>query len=119
MTALTRADSLAITAAIEAKFSERASAMMTPKPRTIPDAAVMAALASPEIVVLNKSDAIPKEALARKRAALEKASGQKIFVMSGVSGEGLKEVLHALARAVEKSRNKARPKKAVSESWVP
>jgi GTP-binding protein len=73
----------------------------------------------PEIVVLNKSDAIPKEALARKRAALEKASGQKIFVMSGVSGEGLKEVLHALARAVEKSRNKARPKKAVSESWVP
>ena len=45
VTALTRADSLAITAAIEAKFSERASAMMTPKPRTIPDAAVMAALA--------------------------------------------------------------------------
>ncbi|MEI6812985.1 MAG: serine/threonine-protein kinase [bacterium] len=45
VTALTRADSLAITAAIEAKFSERASAMMTPQARAIPDAKVMATLA--------------------------------------------------------------------------
>jgi hypothetical protein len=45
VTALTRADSLAITAAIEAKFSERASAMMTPQARAIPDAKVMARLA--------------------------------------------------------------------------
>ena len=73
----------------------------------------------PEIVVLNKIDAIPKAALARKQAALEKASGQKIFLMSGVSGEGLKEVLHALARAVEKARNKTRPKKQTAESWAP
>ena len=60
-----------------------------------------------------------KAALARKQAALEKASGQKIFLMSGVSGEGLKEVLHALARAVEKARNKTRPKKQTAESWAP
>ena len=73
----------------------------------------------PELVVLNKIDAIPKAQLARKMAALEKASGGKIFPMSGVSGEGLKEVLTALARAVDKSRAKRAPKKAVPESWAP
>lgn len=73
----------------------------------------------PELVVLNKIDAIPKEQRARKQAALEKASGAKVFAMSGVSGEGLKEVLTALARAVDKSRAKRAPKKAVPESWAP
>jgi len=56
--------------------------------------------------------------LARKRAALERASGQKIYVMSGVSGEGVDEVLGALARAIEKSRAKARPA-AGARSWAP
>src|SRR5262245_25276846 len=56
----------------------------------------------PEIVVLNKSDAVTKPMLARKRAALEKASGQNVFVMSGVSGEGVAVVLGALAKTVEK-----------------
>ena len=53
----------------------------------------------PEIVVLNKIDAIPKAALARKQAALEKASGQKIFLMSGVSGEGLMTIEQPAASA--------------------
>jgi serine/threonine protein kinase len=44
VTALTRADSLAIAAAIEAKFSERASAM-TPQPKAVPDQQIMARLA--------------------------------------------------------------------------
>ena len=69
----------------------------------------------PEIVVLNKSDAVTKPMLARKKAALEKASGEKVFVMSGVSGEGVDDVLAALARAVEKARGKARPKAAGAE----
>jgi GTPase len=73
----------------------------------------------PEIVALNKSDAIPKAAIARKRAALEKAAGAKVFVMSGVSGEGLDEVLRAAARGVEQARGRMRPRKEREESWVP
>jgi GTP-binding protein len=56
--------------------------------------------------------------LARKKAALEKASGEKVFVMSGVSGDGLDEVLSALARAVERARKKGEPKQA-ARSWAP
>ena len=73
----------------------------------------------PELVVLNKIDAIPKAQIERKKAALEKASGAKVFPMSGVSGEGLKEVLTALARAVDKSRSKGKTKRAVAQSWSP
>jgi GTP-binding protein len=73
----------------------------------------------PEIVALNKCDAIPKAALAKKRASLEKAAGEKVFVMSGVSGEGVDEVLRALARAVQKSRGKTRAPKVKETSWSP
>jgi GTP-binding protein len=72
-----------------------------------------------EFVVLNKSDAIPKAALAKKRASLEKASGQKVFVMSSVSGEGVDEVLRALARKVGTARAKGRRKSEPQQSWVP
>jgi len=58
----------------------------------------------PEIVALNKMDAIPGEQLARKKASLEKASGRPVFLLSGVSGEGVNDVLRALAREVEKTR---------------
>ena len=43
----------------------------------------------PEIVALNKIDAIPKAALAKKKAALEKACGHEVYLISGVSGEGV------------------------------
>jgi len=73
----------------------------------------------PEIIVLNKSDAVPKTALERKQSALEKAAGGKVFVMSGVSGEGVDAVLHALSRAVGKSRSKARLRGEPEKSWAP
>jgi len=73
----------------------------------------------PEIVVLNKVDAIPQAALARKRAALEKAAGENVLAMSGVSGEGVDAVLRALARAVTGARTKERRKAAPARSWVP
>jgi GTP-binding protein len=73
----------------------------------------------PEILVLNKSDAVTKAMLARKRATLEKASGQKVFVMSGVSGEGIDTVLAALANAVERSRKAARAEEPAAQSWAP
>jgi len=72
----------------------------------------------PELVALNKSDAIPKDALARKRRALEKASGAPVQVMSGVSGEGVDAVLHALAQIVERTRRERRPAEPMRR-WAP
>src|SRR5471032_2556823 len=57
-----------------------------------------------EIVVLNKVDAIAPAELAKKRAALEKASGTKVFLLSGVSGEGVPDVLRAMAREINERR---------------
>ena len=57
-----------------------------------------------EIVALNKIDAIPAAELAKKRAALEKASGGKVFLLSGVSGKGVSDVLRAMAREINDRR---------------
>jgi GTP-binding protein len=58
----------------------------------------------PEIVAINKVDAIPEAQLARKRAALEKACGHKVHVISGVTGEGVTSVLRAMAKEITMRR---------------
>jgi GTP-binding protein len=58
----------------------------------------------PEIVVLNKTDAIPTDALKRKIASLERAAGQKVIAMSGVTGDGVDQVLYAIVRKLNESR---------------
>ena len=73
----------------------------------------------PEIIVLNKSDAIQPAAIKRKQRALEKASGRKVLVMSGVSGEGLDDVLAALARAVDKARARDAGRQEPQRNWAP
>ena len=76
--------------------------------------------AKPEIVALNKSDAIPKAALAKKRAALEKACGHAVFVISGVSGAGVEEILRAVAKEVARKRGKAKPApRQPKREWAP
>jgi GTPase len=58
----------------------------------------------PEIIGLNKLDAMtPREASARA-AALRKASGRPVMLLSGVSGQGVPEVLRALQNAVHDLR---------------
>ena len=47
----------------------------------------------PEILCLNKADALDGTTLGRKRRALEKAAGRPVRVISGVSGEGVQAVL--------------------------
>jgi GTP-binding protein len=74
--------------------------------------------AKPEIIALNKIDAIEKSALTRKLAALTKASGKKVFAISGVSGEGVNEVLRALVTEIAKNRNRGKPKRD-AEAWMP
>jgi Fe2+ transport system protein B len=56
------------------------------------------------VVALNKVDAIPEKELAKKKAALEKASGQQVHVISGVTGAGINTVLRAMAREIAQRR---------------
>ncbi len=65
----------------------------------------------PEIVALNKVDAIPQKDLAKKKAALEKACGHKVHMISGVSGEGINTVLRAMASQIN-ARRKLRAQEA-------
>lgn len=72
----------------------------------------------PEIVTLNKIDAISTALLARKKAALEKAAGKDVLLMSGVSGEGVQDVVRALARAVKTQRTQRRTAES-ERAWSP
>lgn len=72
-----------------------------------------------EIVALNKVDSIPKDQLTRKRMALAKAAGKPVLLLSGVTGEGVNDVLRALASDVAKSRQRAKPKRTKEDAWMP
>jgi GTP-binding protein len=56
--------------------------------------------AKPELVGLNKIDALDEDARAEKSAELTAAAGQAPFLISGVSGEGVRELLRAAALAI-------------------
>jgi GTP-binding protein len=60
----------------------------------------------PEIVALNKADAIEKRALSARKSALARAAGKPVFVLSGATGEGKQEVLAALWEAIAKARGR-------------
>jgi GTP-binding protein len=58
----------------------------------------------PELIGLNKADAMtPREASARK-SALAKASGRPVMLLSGVTGQGVPEVLRALQATINAAR---------------
>ena len=58
----------------------------------------------PRITALSKIDALEPEALAEAKATLEEASGGRVFLVSGVSGEGLTQVLRALRAEIDDDR---------------
>ncbi len=61
----------------------------------------------PELLVLNKADAMtPREASAR-RAALSRAAGAPVMLMSGATGQGVPEVLRALMDRVHAAKQPA------------
>jgi GTP-binding protein len=60
----------------------------------------------PEVIVLNKADAMTPREISSRRAALAKASGATVMVASGVSGQGVKEVLRTLQNIITESRQK-------------
>jgi len=61
----------------------------------------------PEIVALNKIDALTPEAREEKAAELEAACGRRPMLVSGVSGEGVPELLRAAWAEVRKTRGEA------------
>ncbi len=61
-----------------------------------------------EIVALNKIDAMTKEDIEAKRAALAKASRKTVQVISGVSGQGVPALLGELMKLVERQREGAK-----------
>ncbi|MBA5724761.1 GTPase ObgE [Bombella favorum] len=63
--------------------------------------------AKPEVLVLNKCDALLPEEIEERKAALEAASGAEVHLLSGVSRDGLPELLRYLQDRVTASRNEA------------
>ena len=62
-----------------------------------------ALIKKPEIIALNKCDALSDADIKKKIAALKKASKKaKIFVISAATGKGVKEVLWELWKAIKK-----------------
>ncbi len=58
----------------------------------------------PELIVLNKADAMSPREASTRRAALARASGQEVMLMSGVSGQGVPEQLRRLMDTVQAAR---------------
>ncbi|MFD1913748.1 GTPase ObgE [Halodurantibacterium flavum] len=69
----------------------------------------------PRITALNKIDALDEEERAEKKAELEAASGGRVYMISGVAGEGLPEVLRAIYAEI--ARDRAAPEEEAP--WQP
>ena len=72
----------------------------------------------PEIVALNKADALSAEDIARQVASLKRAANGTPFVISAVTGRGVDDVLRALLQFIDRARQDtaARPDAA---AWQP
>jgi GTP-binding protein len=60
----------------------------------------------PEIVALNKVDAMTPQARASRVKALSRAAGRPALLISGVTGDGVQDVVRALAKAVAAARQR-------------
>jgi len=74
----------------------------------------------PRVTVLNKIDALDDKEIAKKRKILEKASGGEVMAMSGVSRDGVQDVLRALRARIDANRLRNREaNKEERETWRP
>ncbi|MBL3570938.1 GTPase ObgE [Rhodovulum sulfidophilum] len=74
----------------------------------------------PRVTVLNKIDSLDGDERAEKRAALEKATGGPVMLMSGVSREGVTEVLRALRAEIDEDRLRLKAdEEGEDEAWRP
>jgi len=72
----------------------------------------------PEIVALNKADALGDDEIRQQVARLKRAAKKAPLVISGVSGKGVPEVLRALLGVIEEARREA-AEPVASEAWHP
>ena len=78
----------------------------------------------PQILALNKIDALSEEEIADKKSALARASGGEVFSISGVSGAGLSELLGELMILAQAARRQSAVSAIGAESdeepgWTP
>ncbi len=75
----------------------------------------------PRITVLNKVDTLDEEEREFLRDELQQAVGDKVMLMSGVSGEGTQNVLRALRMKIEEVRaeEKAKDEDGDEGTWQP
>lgn len=73
----------------------------------------------PRVTALNKIDALDDEEREDARTALEEACGEKVLMMSGVSQEGLKDVLRAVRAQIEDDKIRIRQASEEPEAWCP
>ncbi|MEX5729037.1 GTP-binding protein [Rhodovulum iodosum] len=73
----------------------------------------------PRVTALNKIDALDEDTRAEARAALEAETGRPVLMMSGVSGEGLTEVLRALRAEIDEDRLRHKTAREEPETWRP
>jgi GTP-binding protein len=72
----------------------------------------------PEVVALNKADALTPEQLKRQTARLERAAKKTPLVVSAATGAGVPDVLRALLRVIDQTRHQERPG-IVAKAWHP
>jgi len=73
-----------------------------------------------ELIALNKIDALDEGARAAAAAAIAEASGETPFLISGVSGEGVRDLLRAAhARVRERDRPAREAAEALAGAWRP
>ena len=73
----------------------------------------------PELVALNKIDALPAEEAEVKRAAFAKAIGKDVRLVSGVSGAGVRELVNEIAAMLRTRRVEERKESEPEEDWTP
>ncbi|UWR77865.1 GTPase ObgE [Phaeobacter inhibens] len=72
----------------------------------------------PRITALNKIDSLDDEERAEAKAALEAAVGGPVFMMSGVSREGLNDVLRSMRTQIDEDRLRQQPQEE-QDTWQP
>jgi GTP-binding protein len=73
----------------------------------------------PEIVALNKADALTAGEIKEQTVRLKRAAKKQPFVISAVSGKGVPEVLRALIAVIEKARDREVEPTTVNATWQP
>jgi GTPase len=73
--------------------------------------------AKPEVVALNKSDAMTPEQVKEQLARLKRAAKKTPLVVSAATGQGVREVLHALLAVINQTREAT--EQAKEAAWHP